>query len=106
MKGSGFYEAVAQILPILAILLLYEARVFRVAATGWPRAVMLLAFLVAAFAEARALYALWSEKRWAADYFLVTSPLWFLIGLMFAFALVGYAGQERHGDTNAKQNEG
>jgi hypothetical protein len=87
VKGAGFYGAVAQVLPILMIVLLVELEIFRGPEGRW-RTATLAVFFLAALAEIRALYALWSENRWAADYFLLTCPLAFLLGLMFALALL------------------
>jgi hypothetical protein len=86
VKGAPFYEAIAQLLPLLAILLLIEAEIMRLA-DGWLRTVMFGVFALAGLAELRALYALWAEQRWGADFVLLISPLAFLIGVMFAIAV-------------------
>ena len=75
MKGLGYYEAVAQIIPLLSIVAAWQAgflpwyRGVRRHMPWWGRAVFVLPFLLAAWAEIAALGVLHEEKEngWAEN---------------------------------------
>ncbi|HEY7207009.1 MAG TPA: hypothetical protein VH416_02115 [Gaiellaceae bacterium] len=85
VKGIGFYEAAAQVIPILALLLVVELRLFDrpyvPGLEGWIPATLALIMVAFAIAgEASALFVLENERTSTVTHLLTHLGIWFQVG--------------------------
>ena len=90
MKGLEFYSAAAQIIPLLLILLAFQAQSFaRISPWQYPVSIVLFAFV----GEIAALSTLYSEERRAYSTTMVVLSLLVLSVLVFLAIVLAPSGR-------------